>query len=129
VKLKSDAACAHYLTNVFNNDAVVLASGPISLAAKTQNLDRDNGVDVGTAGTPYIANSVDAATLTFKIRSKVKGVLSWLFVFASEEYPESITSEYNDGFELLVNGGAVAYLPDGTTPVKIKNVNSVVNPD
>ncbi len=129
MNLKSDAGCAHYLSGVFNADAVVLATGPISIAAKTQNDDERAGVNLGGPGTPYIANSVDAATLTFKIRSKVKGMLSWLFVFASEEYPQSITSAYNDGFDLLVNGGGVAYLPDGVTPVKIKNINAMVNPD
>jgi hypothetical protein len=105
VKLNSDPNCAHYLKSSFaGQDAVVLATGPISTAAKTSNTVRNTGVNLGGAGTPYIANSVDAATLTFKIKPKVTGCLSWLFVFASEEYPEYVGSEYNDEFNLLVNG-------------------------
>jgi hypothetical protein len=109
VKLKSDPNCAHYLTSSFAGaDAVVLATGPISIAAKTQNNDERAGVNLGGPGTPYIANSVDAAALTFKIKPKVSGCLSWLFVFASDEYPEYVGSKYNDEFSLLVNGGWAA---------------------
>jgi len=132
----STGGCTHYLTGVFNADATCLTTGSLAMAAKAQNTLRTTGTALNTAGSPYIPNSLDAATLSFKIKSKVEGCLSWQFLFASEEYPEYsgtlvngqyVGNEYNDGFELLVNGGAVASLPDGTQ-VKISNVNAYRNP-
>ena len=59
------------------------------------------------------------------------------FVFGSEEYPEWVSSGYNDSFGFFITGqnpvGAnyvnsnVAVLPDGNTIVSIDNVNAGMN--
>ena len=59
------------------------------------------------------------------------------FVFGSEEYPEWVSSGYNDAFGFFIsgpdpNGGNynnenVAVLPDGNTIVSIDNVNANLN--
>jgi gliding motility-associated-like protein len=59
------------------------------------------------------------------------------FVFGSEEYPEWVSSGYNDAFGFFIsgpdpNGGVynnnnVAVLPDGNTIVSIDNVNANLN--
>ena len=59
------------------------------------------------------------------------------FVFGSEEYPEWVSSGYNDAFGFFISGqdpaggtyvnSNVALLPDGNTIVSIDNVNAGLN--
>ena len=59
------------------------------------------------------------------------------FVFGSEEYPEWVSSGYNDAFGFFISGqdpaggdyvnSNVAVLPDGNTIVSIDNVNAGLN--
>lgn len=49
------------------------------------------------------------------------------YVFASEEYPEFVGSQYNDVMEILVDGVNCALVPDTSTPVAINTVNDHTN--
>ena len=60
----------------------------------------------------------DAATLTFSFIPTASQV-SFQFVFVSSEYPNFITSEFNDVFAFLVNGVNVAVIPGTNPPVPI----------
>jgi hypothetical protein len=59
--------------------------------------------------------------------SSTTGKVFFNYVFASEELNEYVGSGFNDKFELLLNGVNIAFLPDGTTPVTINNVNCSSN--
>jgi hypothetical protein len=49
------------------------------------------------------------------------------YVFASEEYNEFVGTEFNDTFQLLLNGTNIALLPGGGGVVSIDNVNNDTN--
>lgn len=55
------------------------------------------------------------------------GDVFFRYVFASEEYNEYVGTQYNDKFELLINGVNIALLPGGGGVVSINNVNNNVN--
>jgi hypothetical protein len=55
------------------------------------------------------------------------GSLFFNYFFASEEYNEFVGTQFNDLFELRVDGVNIAFVPSTTTPVKVNNVNNSVN--
>lgn len=85
----------------------------------------------GYSGTSFIQNSIDAAVLEFDILSNVD-TIEFRYVFGSEEYPESIGSQYIDQFHILLSGpGILLYdtinrLPNGDL-VGINTVNAAMN--
>lgn len=90
--------------------------------------DDDLSTDFGLPGDPSIPNSFDAASLEFMFQcgdGSVGGSLNFGYVFASEEYIDFIDTEFNDEFDLLINGVDVA-LVNGQN-VNINNVNDVDN--
>jgi hypothetical protein len=78
----------------------------------------------------------DASVLEFDL-VPVGSVLQFEFVFASEEYPEWVGSQFNDVFGFFISGPDtvgnyydnmnVALIPGTTTPVSINNVNNALN--
>lgn len=64
----------------------------------------------------------DATVLEFDF-VPTGNVLSFQYVFASEEYNEFVYSNFNDVFGFFLNGQNIALLPGTTTPVTINNVN------
>lgn len=69
----------------------------------------------------------DATVLEFDFVPDTN-VLSFQYVFASEEYNEYVEQGFNDVFGFFLNGVNVATLPDGT-PVTIDNINLNSNSD
>ncbi|MFI6322488.1 choice-of-anchor L domain-containing protein [Nonomuraea sp. NPDC050556] len=49
------------------------------------------------------------------------------YLFASEEYPEYVGSQYNDVMAVLVGGKNCALLPGTATPVSVNSINMNVN--
>ena len=92
-----------------------------------------NGEDIntslGTSGDPGIADSNDAAVLEFDFEfdGGLGGEVNFAFTFASEEYVNFIDTQFNDEFELLVDGVNLAVV--GGDPVNINNINDLVNSD
>ena len=55
------------------------------------------------------------------------GEIFFQYVFGSEEYNEWVGSQFNDKFELRLNGVNIALLPGGLGVVEINNVNCGTN--
>jgi hypothetical protein len=103
----------------------------------------DNAADLGiaegvllTTGTvdnavgPNTTNSATGSgalsSLSFRFQAVSPGI-SWRYIFASEEYPEFVGSEYNDRFSLSLNGENLALIPDTISPVAINSINVASN--
>jgi hypothetical protein len=74
------------------------------------------------AGNP----TFDANVLTFtfhKSDPNAPDVVSFQYVFASEEYNEFVGSRFNDVFGFFLNGTNIALIPGTSTPVAINTVN------
>lgn len=130
-------------TNIGLQDGIIIttgtafgnASGPVG----PNNL-KDAGIDNGLPGTPLLqdggSTSYDASILRFDFIPQGDSV-SFRYVFGSEEYKEYVGTVFNDAFGFFItgpnpNGGNynqqnIAVLPDGTTRVKINNVNHQTN--
>ena len=71
----------------------------------------------------------DVVVLEFDFVPQATGV-SFQYVFASEEYPDFVCSDYNDVFGFFISGPGfagnenIAFIPGTTTPVAINTVNS-----
>jgi hypothetical protein len=59
--------------------------------------------------------------------TSASGNVFFNYVFASEEYNEWVGSQFNDSFQLLLNGNNIAFLPGGGGVVSINNVNNGSN--
>ncbi|MGB3265580.1 MAG: choice-of-anchor L domain-containing protein [Microcoleus sp.] len=107
----------------FTDDPFGLRSGVVLSTGKVTDIPGQNRKD------NVITNSSDLNTdfgpkgeegdltqlnLSFFANSTVEK-LFFEYVFASEEFPEFGGSEFNDGFELLLNGTNLAKLSDGKT--------------
>ncbi|PCJ16456.1 MAG: hypothetical protein COB04_10895 [Gammaproteobacteria bacterium] len=68
-------------------------------------------------------NTYDSTVLEFDFVPK-NGVISFQYVFSSEEYNEWVNSSYNDVFGFFLDGENIATLPGSMMTVSINNVNN-----
>jgi len=113
----------------FTNDPFGLRSGVVLSTGKVADIpgknrkdnfmtkDSDLNTDFGAKGEQ---GDLTQLNLSFFADSTVQK-LFFEYVFASEEFPEFGGSQYNDDFELLLNGTNLAKLSDGKT-VTINNL-------
>ncbi|MEG5037012.1 choice-of-anchor L family PEP-CTERM protein [Microcoleus sp. AT3-D2] len=114
----------------FTNDPFGLTSGVVLSTGKVTDIRgrnrRDNftttnisdlSTDFGPEGEE---GDLTQLNLSFFANSTVEKLV-FQYVFASEEFPEFGNSEFNDDFELLLNGTNLAKLSDGKT-VTINNL-------
>ncbi|MEG5064944.1 choice-of-anchor L domain-containing protein [Microcoleus sp. B3-A4] len=113
----------------FTNDPFGLTSGVVLSTGKVTDIpgqnrkdnfttpDSDLSTDFGPKGEK---GDLTQLNLSFFADSTVEK-LFFEYVFASEEFPEFGGSQYNDDFELLLNGTNLAKLSDGKT-VTINNL-------
>ncbi|MEG3877565.1 choice-of-anchor L domain-containing protein [Microcoleus sp. herbarium7] len=113
----------------FTNDPFGLTSGVVLSTGKVNNIPGQNrkhnlmtdGSDLNTDfGLRGEQGDFTQLNLSFFANSTVEKLL-FEYVFASEEFPEFGGSEFNDHFELLLNGTNLAKLSDGKT-VTINNL-------
>lgn len=128
-------------SNIGLDDGIILSTGYITTGIGPNN---DSGLytddSLGTQGDQDLRDSVirfadsyDAAVLEFDF-IPVGDSLSFLYVFASEHYPELVCSPYNDGFGFFLDGpnpaggfynrDNIALIPGKEVPVAINTVNS-----
>ena len=123
-------------TNLGINSGVVLSTGNIADGVGP-NLYDSSGVNFGLPGDPVLdviagANTLDAAILEFDFIPQ-NDTISFRYVFASEEYPEYVCSNYNDAFVFNISGPGIAgtqnmaILPGSAIPVAINTVNPGVS--
>ena len=109
-------------------EGVVLSSGDIAYV-DGPNLDSGVGVENGQLGDMYLDllipgyTTEDATTLEFDFIPQ-QNMLSFEYVFSSEEYNEFVDSDYNDVFGFFLNGKNIALIPNTNTPVSINNINN-----
>jgi hypothetical protein len=109
-------------------DGIILSTGNIA-SVVGPNVSDNTTTNNGQPGDPDLDNLIpgyqtfDAAVLEFDFECQNLQVISFQYVFASEEYNEYVNSEYNNVFGFFLNGVNIALLPDNVTPVSINNVN------
>jgi hypothetical protein len=113
----------------FTNDPFGLQSGVVLSTGKVTDIPGQNrkdnvitnGSDLNTDfGAKGEADDLTQLDLSFFADSTAEK-LFFEYVFGSEEFPEFGGSEFNDDFELLLNGNNLAKLSDGKT-VTINNL-------
>ncbi len=121
------------ISNVTYSGASNDASGTFTNGAATVGFDQGVVLTTGTVtcvpGPNNQSGCSGAGTTTslkFDFTSNT-GKLYFQYVFGSEEYNEYVNSQYNDEFQLLLNGVNIALLPGGAGVVSINNVNCGLN--
>lgn len=105
---------------------------PGNTQSSFNNLSTANDADLASIAAPRPINDVVKYTITFV---PVADTLRFRYVFASEEYPEFVCSEFNDVFGFFISGPGItgpfqnnarniALVPGTTLPVAINNINS-----
>ena len=128
--------------NIGLERGIILSTGPVTGAQGPNSSSELSGTLNGNAGEPYLKalaqNTVfDAVGLEFDF-VPLDSIISFRYVFASEEYCEFVGSQYNDVFGFFVEGpglngpfpnGAVnvATLPGSEEYVAINTINHVQN--
>ncbi|RJG07068.1 PEP-CTERM sorting domain-containing protein [Noviherbaspirillum cavernae] len=113
----------------FSSLASSTAAGTFTGAADAIGFDKGVLLTTGTVNCAPGPNSQsgcgiaggDTTSLKFKFTSST-GNLFFKYVFASEEYNEYV-NQFNDMFELRLNGVNIAKLPGSGDDVSINNVN------
>jgi hypothetical protein len=113
-------------------DGLILSSGNI-VTLVGPNIDDATSYDNAYPGDPDLDGLIpgyttfDATILEFDFECDDPTVISFQYVFASEEYNEWVGSPYNDVFGFFLNGQNIAAVPDVCSnpglPVAINNVD------
>ena len=119
-------------TNLGSNAGVILTTGVTANAVGPNNVGNKT-TNAGTAGDPQLntvtgRTTFDACTFEFDITPE-GDTLKFDYVFASEEYPEWVNSQFNDVFGFFISGPGIvgqkniAIIPGGA-PCTINTVNN-----
>lgn len=119
-----------------NGHAIGIESGIVLTSGAAAHAVGPNGTGAlsyisGGGMSPLLGtNTFDAATFTFSFVAETDQV-TFKYVFASDEYPEFVCSQFNDAFGFFVSGPGyapntnIAIVPGGSNlPVAINSVNS-----
>jgi len=123
-------------TNLGINEGIIIATGDIHVALGPNNLD-DATQGTGIGGDQDLSNLIgndtyDAAVLEFDF-IPISDTIRFFYVFASEEYPEYVCSNFNDVFAFFLTGPKpgggtynkenIARIPNTNIPVAINSIN------
>jgi len=124
-------------TNLGLESGVIMSTGDVSEAPGPVTFFASN--TNGTFSDPQLAALIsyainDAAVLEFDFIPE-SDTIKFRYVFGSEEYPEYVSSSFNDVFGFFVTGPNpsggnysnknIALIPGTTLPVTIDNINNV----
>lgn len=120
---------ANFLGSGFTSGVVLTSGDATDLdGPNTGNSDfsENNGFSQGNPRLDAIVSpqtTRNASTLTFSFIPSAD-VISFQFVFGSDEYSEFVGSTYNDVFGFFLNGENIALIPGTDDPVAINTVNN-----
>ena len=110
------------------DEGIILSSGDVALAMGPNQSDAATHVNylpgdnqLNTLIPGY--TSYDATAVEFDFVPPTD-VISFQYVFTSEEYNEWVNSSFNDVFGFFLNGVNIATLPNSTVAVAINTVNN-----
>lgn len=122
-------------SNIGLSSGIIMSTGRIQDAVGPNN-SPSKGEDLNQGGYGPLesilgggAETQDAAVLRFNFFCESDKV-QFKYVFASEEYPEYVGSEFNDVFAFFISGPGItgnqniALIPNTNQPVAINNVNA-----
>ncbi|MCP4700654.1 MAG: Ig-like domain repeat protein [Gammaproteobacteria bacterium] len=112
---------------------IILSSGDIAFAADNVNDSENSNLQHFTPGDTDLDTLValptnDAAVLEFDF-IPVTDVLSFKYIFASEEYNEFVGTSFNDVFGFFLDGVNIALVPNSNDIVSINSINNGRNAD
>ncbi len=123
------------------DEGIIMTTGTIFQGANGPygpNDSPNSGMDNNTTGYGQLSNLVGTATYNATILEfdfiPYSDTVRFKYVFASEEYPEFVGSEFNDVFAFFISGPGIpggsqnmAIIPGTNQPVAINNVNQNLN--
>ncbi|MGZ3157878.1 MAG: choice-of-anchor L domain-containing protein [Burkholderiaceae bacterium] len=121
------------ISNVSLTTASPTGAGTFSGAAGAIGFDQGVLLTTGTvtcAPGPNVSSNCTGSGTTTSLKfdfTSTSGNVFFNYVFASEEYNEYVGSQFNDSFQLLLNGVNIALLPGAGGVVSINNVNNGSN--
>lgn len=135
---------ANALANALAGTGVTISNATLSAASDTAAgtftggagaVGFDKGVllttgDVNCAPGPNNQSACSGSGTTTSLKfdfTSDTGNVFFKYVFASEEYNEWVGSQFNDLFQLKLNGANIALLPGMGGVVSINNVNNNIN--
>lgn len=113
------------------SESWVLSSGRIADAVGSPSSFASTDVGMpGDADLSALSGNPTYDAASYQVRLIPEGdELHVKYVFASEEYPEFVGSEYNDVMQVLVNGQSCALVPGTSSPVAVNTINASTNSD
>jgi len=114
-------------------DGIVLTTGATANligpnVLNSTSVDNMNGSDVDLSSL-VTQSTYNKCVLEFDVTPS-SDTLQFRYIFASEEYPEYVCSQFNDVFAFFISGPGIigsknlAVIPGTTTPVSINSINS-----
>jgi outer membrane protein OmpA-like peptidoglycan-associated protein len=118
------------------SDGIVLTTGR-TREVPGPNIRPGTGINLGGRGDRSLEHisrgpTYDAAILEFEFMASEE-LLTFNFVFASEEYTEYVFSQFNDVFAFFISGPGIngiknlAVVPSNKSPITVNTVNHMVN--
>jgi hypothetical protein len=115
------------------DSGIVLSTGKATDAIGSYNGQDAIGTIFNTAGDAQLnqlfpgSNTGDAASLAFNFTSNTNDLYFLNYVFASQEYPRYVGSQFNDAFAFFIDDVNVATVPGTNQPVSINTINNGFN--
>ncbi len=122
-------------TNIGFNTGIMLATGDINIAVGPN--DQDGASSSGSGGNDIDLSNLatgpmfDVSTIEFDF-TPTQSVVTFDYVFASEEYCEYVNTQFNDVFGFFISGPGINGVKNlatvgNSTPVSINTINHITN--